>query len=120
MRRATSVTVVVAFVVMIVTSLAMELSHGPGPGAGAGPEGQHPNVSSDVSGIGGGAGPGPGPGRRASSFFPKKLHEIGGYVMMAAGIVHLAFNYRVLLSYLGVKGRRVRECRDGLAEAVSS
>ena len=99
MRKATSILLAISFVTLFVTVIFMS-----GPKH---PEGLHrggPQVASVNRNIDSDAGQLP-PGRIEHHFFPKQLHEIAGYAVIALGIVHLFYNGKSLLSYIGINRR---------------
>jgi len=40
--------------------------------------------------------------------YPKKAHEWAGYFFIGAGLVHVALNGRLMLSYLGIGKKRMK------------
>jgi len=99
MRRATSIVLALAFILVSVTGLFMALGprHGPGgppPGAGfGGPFGDD---------EGGGFEKG-GPRGPHEPLFPKQLHEWGAYLLVIASLIHIGLNWRPLLCHLGLR-----------------
>ncbi len=107
MRRVTSILLALSFILLAVTGLSMMLRHGPAAGHGPPP----------LAGEGRGLDPperaerGPQfraagrPGEHREPLFPSRFHELGAVVMLVAGIVHVALNWKPLLCHIGVRRR---------------
>ncbi|HWR08702.1 DUF4405 domain-containing protein [Sporomusa sp.] len=84
MRRIASIILMIAFISVSVSGLHMVLVPKP------------QNVQSQMEDKHGGD---KSTARREIPFYPKKAHEWSGYIFVAAGLVHLGFNIRPMLSY---------------------
>ncbi|MEN6372700.1 MAG: hypothetical protein ABFD64_11890 [Armatimonadota bacterium] len=96
MRKVTSVILAISFIAMFVTVVSMMSGH----------EGQErhrgrPAVASAVN-AGQAAAPAPTSHGR-SGFFPEGLHKLAGVLILVFGLIHIFYNGRTLLSYVGIR-----------------
>jgi len=101
MRRITSLVLLATFLVVTVTGIHMVVGHHnrqAGPGAG-------PRATAAAEGSGGAAAPVVAV-RPKGGFYPKELHEWAAFVMVAAGIVHVILNFKVMMCHLGLAKSR--------------
>jgi len=96
MRRITSVLLFVSFIVIAITGLWMVFSH----------HGPPKRIPSQTPSLSGDTVPQSekktAPERRRPPFFPRVLHEWSGYIMMVLTLIHLVFNYRMMLAHCGI------------------
>ncbi|MCE5241415.1 DUF4405 domain-containing protein [bacterium] len=106
MRRVTSILLTLSFVLVSVTGLVMALRprHAPPPGFGAGSQMSAPPEAGEAAEPGEFQRP-EGPGERRQPLFPKKLHELAGFVAILAGLIHIVLNWRPLLCHFGLRRR---------------
>ncbi len=104
MKKVISVILAICFIALLITVIPMASGgdhHGPPGGR------MPPQFSNNPTGAPAGdaiAMPMPPP-EGHGDFFPRKLHEIAGYSILFLGILHILYNGKCLLSYLGVKKR---------------
>ena len=99
MREAVSVVLAVAFVTLLVTVLAMESRSG-------GERERRPDGPPAVTERADEAERG---GHQEPGFFPRKLHELAGFTVLIFGVVHVLYNGRRLLSYVGIRRSRTAD-----------
>jgi len=89
MRKYTSLILALAFIIVSVTGLQMDMGGG----------GKPPQVKTIESNVSASEVNVP----RQSSFYPKKAHEVAGYIFIIAGVAHLFLNKNPMLSYIKKK-----------------
>lgn len=97
-RKIVSIILAISFIVLIITVIPM--SRGGRHREQFGKQ-RSVSVQQNVSGERNTA----APRSEHSSFFPVKLHKIAGYIFIVFGLVHVFYNGRSLLSYIGIKRR---------------
>ena len=84
MRRLTSIILMIAFIILSVSGVQMAVVPKP--------QNAHQQVLSNSDGDKPMA-------RGEMPFYPKKAHEWAGFLFIGAGLVHIIFNKRPMLSY---------------------
>lgn len=87
MRKIASVILLVTFIILSVSGVQMATV--PKPQAVQRPAGS-PDTDKSTA-------------KREMPFYPKRAHEVAGYLFIGAGAVHLILNKRAMLSYLRIK-----------------
>jgi hypothetical protein len=87
MRRITSIILMIAFIILSVSGVQMTVVHKP------------QNIQQQMLGNHDGD---KSMARGEMPFYPKKAHEWVGFLFIGAGLVHIGFNRKLMLSYLGI------------------
>ena len=104
MKKVISVILAISFIALLITVISMSTGgehHGP-------PGGQMPPQFSDNATdapTGDAVAKAMPPPEGRGDFYPRKLHEIAGYSILFLGILHILYNGKCLLSYVGIKRR---------------
>lgn len=88
MRKITSIIVAITFVIVSISGIQMVFTSKPQ----SVPQQISGNLDGDKSTT-----------MREKPFYPKKAHEWAGFIFIGAGLMHIGFNRRPMLSYLKVK-----------------
>ncbi|MEN6519946.1 MAG: hypothetical protein ABFD46_02180 [Armatimonadota bacterium] len=97
MRKVTSILLAISFIAMFVTVVSMISSHG---------HDGHRGRSAVASAVDTrDAPPAPIPHGR-HGFFPEELHKLAGILILFLGTIHIFYNGRALLSYVGIRPKR--------------
>jgi hypothetical protein len=95
MRKITSLILALAFIMVAVTGIQLDLSHGGGKESKpAHTQSNAATISHAVSAA---------HDFHQPSFYPKVIHEWFGYLFIVAGCVHLILNLKAMQSYLRIK-----------------
>jgi hypothetical protein len=95
MRKMTSLILALAFIIVAVTGVQLDLAHGGR---------EKPKQAITQSKVDAASSAASAPRElRQPSFYPKTAHEWSGYLFIVAGCVHLVLNLRAMKSYLGIK-----------------
>jgi len=86
-RKYTSIILLVTFIILSVTGIQMDMTH-----AISGPHGPHGTEGGNNSPV-----IKESPAQPEDGFYPKRLHELMGYIFIIAALVHLKFNYKTLI-----------------------
>lgn len=94
-RRFTSIILALAFFILTITGVQMDLTHTGGGGgrynAVQGGEHRNAEIVSAPRGL------------RQEALYPKKAHKWAGYIFIVAGCVHLFFNTKAVRAYIRAK-----------------
>lgn len=90
MRKITSIILAITFVIVSVTGIQMAM----------GSTNKRPAIKSQITESNAIASSDVNVSRKAPSFYPKKAHEWVGYIFIIAGITHIVFNFRPMVSYI--------------------
>jgi hypothetical protein len=71
-----------------------------------GREGEHSDRAQMASTVEAGEMPPAPPAHRGPEHFPEGLHMLAGAAVLVFGTIHLFYNSRALLSYMGIKPKR--------------
>lgn len=87
MRRVTSILLMIAFIILSASGVQMAV--------GSKPQTAQQQMISNPAGD-------KSMDRGGMPFYPKKAHEWAGFLFIGAGLVHLGFNNRAMLSYFRI------------------